>query len=417
MDNENRSKDRDSDKNISSPAELDTLLQVISPLGWISICAIGVLILAAIIWGFIGNISTRVEGNGILIKTGGVFDVTALGSGQISDLRMEVGDIVQKGQVVARIAQHEIMDKIDKNRALLKELQKEYKEVGEFGSKDLKMQKELNDNERISTENKIKILEERVKWFKEKINIHEKLHSEGLITKQTYVNTRHDYEATKNEIEETRNILMQLTDEELKLKFQRKQELYSVEQKISETEREFGLMEDNLYLKSQIISPYTGRILEVMVDEGSHIDEGASILSLELVGKEIQALKAVIYLPASEGKKVRIGMKSQISPTTVKREEYGFMFGNVMSVSEYPATFRGMMRILKNEELAQSFSASGPPIEVSVHLVPSDKTISGYKWSTPKGPAMVNFTGTPCSVSITISEDRPIGLVIPLLKR
>ncbi len=57
---------------------------------------------------------------GILIRQEGMFDVVALGSGQLAELLVDLDDPVEEGQVVARISQLELKNKIVDMRALLK---------------------------------------------------------------------------------------------------------------------------------------------------------------------------------------------------------------------------------------------------------------------------------------------------------
>src|SRR4028119_517466 len=94
---------------LSSPEQLDQLIQVTNPRGWITLTAFGALLSAAIAWSVLGSIADKVGGQGILIRTGGVLEVTALTSGQVVDVSFRVGDMVQDGQVIARVAQPELI--------------------------------------------------------------------------------------------------------------------------------------------------------------------------------------------------------------------------------------------------------------------------------------------------------------------
>ena len=47
---------------------------------------------------------------------------------------------------------------------------------------------------------------------------------------------------------------------------------------------------------------------------------------------------AIVFVPAGEGKKIDGNDQVEVSPTTVKREEHGFIRGRVVAVSELPAT-------------------------------------------------------------------------------
>jgi multidrug efflux pump subunit AcrA (membrane-fusion protein) len=88
---------------LSSPEQLDTLMKVTTPVGWVALAAVGVMLLIAAIWGFVGKLPVRIAGQGILISPGGVQTLSAPLSGQMDDIYVEPGDSIKAGQVVARI--------------------------------------------------------------------------------------------------------------------------------------------------------------------------------------------------------------------------------------------------------------------------------------------------------------------------
>ncbi len=53
-------------KKASSPEQLDTLVHVTSVGGWIALAGVGVLVIAALAWGFFGRMETKVPGAGVL---------------------------------------------------------------------------------------------------------------------------------------------------------------------------------------------------------------------------------------------------------------------------------------------------------------------------------------------------------------
>src|SRR5580704_7443780 len=62
---------------LSSPEQLDYLMSITSPAGWLAISAIGVILFLIVLWGFLGRIPDKVSGSGILIRGGAVYDVAA----------------------------------------------------------------------------------------------------------------------------------------------------------------------------------------------------------------------------------------------------------------------------------------------------------------------------------------------------
>ena len=57
---------------LASPDQLDQLMQVTSPRGWVALGGFGLVLFAALLWSLFGTISTTVAGKGVLLRAGGV---------------------------------------------------------------------------------------------------------------------------------------------------------------------------------------------------------------------------------------------------------------------------------------------------------------------------------------------------------
>lgn len=90
-------------KTLSSPEQLDQLMSVTSPIGWVGLLVTFALLVTVTVWGFYGEIPLQADGPGILLHPGGLRTVAAMSPGRIVDLLVKVGDTVEKGQVVARV--------------------------------------------------------------------------------------------------------------------------------------------------------------------------------------------------------------------------------------------------------------------------------------------------------------------------
>ena len=156
--------------------------------------------------------------------------------------------------------------------------------------------------------------------------------------------------------------------------------------------------------------------LEIPVKEGDLVRPGTTILLMERAAART-GLEAVVYFSPLTGKQIERGMKAQISPSIVKREEYGFMEGTVAEVDRYPSTFSDIMNTLQNENLARMLAADAAPIKIKVNLITDSDTPSGYAWSSRNGPPIEIDSGTISSVTVTVKEQPPITLVIPVLKK
>ena len=82
---------------LSSPEQLDQLLQVTSSRSWIALTAVGLLLLVGMLWGFLGTIPTTVSAQGIMMRRG-VRSLDAPQTGVVKSIKVSSGDEVEKGQ-------------------------------------------------------------------------------------------------------------------------------------------------------------------------------------------------------------------------------------------------------------------------------------------------------------------------------
>ncbi len=401
---------------LSSPEQLDTLLYVVSGKGWLALIALGGLIVGTLLWGIYGTIPEKVYGQGILIQTSGIFNVVSQSSGPVTEVKVKVGDLVTTGQVIAEITQPAAQDNIEETQSQLTSLEKQHNSLIKYGEKDIQLQKELLAKQREDLGQTNKNLEKQLDWLKEKAKGQDQVLQKGLITRQTLRDTMDSIDSIEQQVSENSRQIEQTFVQLLDLENQHEQELLTSQQSIDSAKAQLASFQHQLELDSQVVSPYAGRVLEVMSERGRTLSIGDPILQLELTETD-DTLDVVFFINAGEGENVRSGMTAEVSPVNVKQEEYGYMLGSVSVVSQYPATEQGMYRILQSETLVQTMSAGGVVIEVNADLIPDAQTFSGYRWSSSKGPYVKVQSGLLCTVGVTYKEYPPISMVIPLIKK
>jgi HlyD family secretion protein len=401
---------------LSSPEQLDQLTQVTNPRGWLALAGFGAIILVAIGWGVLGRIPERVSGTGMLLKSGGVLEVGAPSGGQVSDVSVQVGELVREGQVIARIDQPELADQLQQARVAVANARAEDSQVRAFQGRDQQLRATMRAQERGSKLAAIAADERSLRWLEEKIAAQEQLVRQGLLTRGALVATREQYDASKQKVAQARNGLTQLDAQSLSAQNTSRDQLQSRAQALEAALRKADELEREIRTKSQVVSSYTGRILEVMTEQGAVVQRGAPIISLDMTGRTVKGLEAVLYVPAAHGKQIQPGMPIQIAPSTVKQEEYGLMLGRVTYVSNFPATSRGVQRVMKNDQLVQALTGGTAPYEVHADLAIDPTTRSRYRWSSSGGPPVEIQSGTLAVGNIEIASRRPIALVIPLFR-
>lgn len=401
---------------LASPEQLDQLMRVTDARGWIALLAIGIVLLSATVWGVVGSIPQNVNGVGILIKSGGVFDVAPLAGGRVLDVAVNVGDLVTEGQVVLRIDQAELRAQLQELKATLGNMRAQHGQTIAHGSRDLALQTAYLAKQRGALEQSIASSERSLAWYAEKIVAQEQLVEEGLLTKQTLLTTRQQQDAERAKINDARSQLAQLEVKASELEIKRQQDVAASQMKIDDQVRAIADAERDLKAKTEVVAPQTGRILEIMTEQGAVVSKGEPILSLDLSGRTVKELEAVVYVSSLHGKQIRPGMPILISPSTVKQEEYGLMLGKVTYVSDFPATSKGMQRVLKNDKLVIGLAGQDAPYEVHADLTVDPDTPSHYRWSSSSGPPLRIQSGTTATGNITIGAKRPIEMVIPWLR-
>lgn len=88
-----------------SPENIDKLLQVTTPISWIGLAALGMMIFSLLMWSILGAIVDKVEGTGILLDAGGVANVSSVVGGKVERVLVAPGTQVRKGDVIATLEQ------------------------------------------------------------------------------------------------------------------------------------------------------------------------------------------------------------------------------------------------------------------------------------------------------------------------
>ena len=398
---------------LSSPEQLDLMIRVTSPAGWYALLVLGALLSVALIWGCFGSIPTKVRGQGILIREGGVSTVVATGTGQVDEVAVQVGDYVRNGQVVTRLYDPLKLTELRNARADLQEAKSQYEQLREFTSKDAGFQAQSQEAQKKSISASIKALDEQVQFARRQLARQEELLVKGLIIPARVEGTRQSLNAALEGIAAQKIKQQDIVTQQYALKNRHRQTLEETGNRIATLERRIAMMEKAQLYDARVVSKLTGRVLEVLVLPGQMVSMGQPVVR---VGSRESKLEALLFVPATEGKKIEQGMAIDINPGTVKREEHGSVLGIVTFVASYPASYEGMASLLGNEQLARTLSAAGAPMVVRADLIPDTDTPSGYKWSSGKGPAAPLHGGVICTGEVVVKTARPISLVIPFIK-
>ena len=169
-------------------------------------------------------------------------------------------------------------------------------------------------------------------------------------------------------------------------------------------------------VSTQVISNSSGLVMEVPVRKGDYIQPGTTIAVIDTADVDMP-IEALVYFSGADGKKLTPGMTIGLVPGTVKQEEYGYIVGIIMEVSEFPVSDNYLNSSLQNTALVNTFKQIMNPIEVKVSIVPDPNSYSGYKWSSSHGPKQKIGSGFICDASVITEVRRPISILIPWIRK
>jgi HlyD family secretion protein len=398
---------------LSSPEQLDQLLRVTTPKSWLALVALIALVCVAVVWGYVGQVTTKVSGEGVLIRSGGVQSVSALGAGRVIDLKVKVGDHIAVNQVIGSVAQPSLLERIRVAKGQLADAIQQKDDVLKMRTDRIRLELAFLKRHRTNLEREIEELQREAKLVEEQIPVDEELLAKGLTTKQQTYLTKQKLVSIQGSMAAKRAEISQLDASEFQTENENMEANIQFQNKIMDLRREVEVLEKELENQSTLSTPYAGQVLEMKVSPGSLVQLGTPILSLH---PDIEKLEAMIYVPAEKAKEIRPGMEAEISPTTVRREEFGFIRGKVSFVFDYPATEAALMRVFENAPLVRSLSSGGPVTEVRVEMETDPSTPTGYRWSSSHGAPIKLSGGTIFLGEIVTRTQRPVSLVFPYVK-
>jgi HlyD family secretion protein len=399
----------------ASPEQLDHLVYITKPFDWILTFVICLALAAALTWGVVGRIPTRVPGEGILVSDGGrVVDAVSDAAGQLASIDVSAGDHVQQGQPIAKIAQTDIQQRHTSAIEVFREREREHADLTSKVATELASKSQNFAKLEAAFDQVVKATDQRIEYLTVDVKNLEDLLAKGYTTRRNVEDRRHDLADAQQRKEDTRNEILKLRSQKTDLETQREHEIQQSQFSLNDARRQMDALAGILNQNTQVISPIEGRVFEIKVSAGSVLAVGTPVVAIESEGTKLEAL---VYIPSERGKSVKPGMQVRIEPSTVKREEFGTMVGTIMTVSDFPITPQGMAAVLHNDSLVTRFSHEGAPYAVMVSLEQDTTTVSGYRWAVGKGPPVRLSSGTLMKAEVTTRRQRPLDLVLPLIKR
>jgi HlyD family secretion protein len=399
----------------ASPEQLDRVIQLVRPRHWLPLIACGSLMVTGIIWSIVGRIPITVTGQGILIYPSTIVDTQSVGAGQLSHVNVKVGDFVKKGDVLATLAQPEIVDQLRQQQTKITELEAQKNNARSLQTNRIGVIDRVTSQRRQSLQNQIQLAQKTVVKSKQRLARWQWLKNQGATSGEELWKVEQESLQAKEKVTELNTQLQELAAK----KPEQQEKDYEVssnrQNQIQEAKREIAKLRTQLQQNNQIIAQQSGQILELTMTPGQVLTTGTKVAILEARSPSTQ-LVGLSFFANGEGKQVQPGMKIEMTPNSVQRERFGGITGTVTTVAPQPVTPEGAAKLIGNSTLAQSLMGQESKIQVSAKLQTDPASKSGFRWSSSKGPDFKVSSGSMTNVRITVEERAPITFVLPILK-
>ena len=90
---------------LRSPEKLDTMFAITTPVSWIGLAAIGILLFSILLWSIFGAFTVKADGMGLIMDSAGVVNVSHTATGKISEVYVKKGSTVKRGDLIAKLEQ------------------------------------------------------------------------------------------------------------------------------------------------------------------------------------------------------------------------------------------------------------------------------------------------------------------------
>lgn len=395
-----------------SPEQLDQALAVTPSLLRAAVLGLVGLLIAGLVWGVLSTAPVKVKADGILLNPTGVGDVVTPAAGRLNRLLAVPGERITAGQPIARLDQPEDAAELSRKRAEQAKLLDRQRRIGRFLETEGGERRTLATARDAGLAARIAALTALERTMDDMVGVQEDLNKRGLSTRDRFLASQRQLHEVRSQRTEAENERVKIAADARAEAIRDDRERLDVEMQLAAIARDIAWAETELERRSTVKAPDDGLIVEQVLNIGEMATVGGALLRF-LPGDGKDRLRALLYVPPAEARRVRLGMAAQVVPSSVREHRDGFVHGRVVEVSHIAATPESLMRTLKNSKIVEQLLSGGAPEQVVVELDTDPTTPSGLRWSNGDGPPLPLSNGVMAKGRIVTDTIPLIALVAP----
>ncbi len=400
---------------VHSPDQLDRVLKITALNEWIGVLAVFSLIATLLAWGLFGSVVTTVPGQGLMVQEAGAVSLaTAPSGGVLTRLLTTENARVEAGELLAELSRPDLVEQANGLRALVEARAADIERVRADAVRAAALRASSLGRQKAALDSKLEAAQASASFLRERVQGESRLQVQGFTTRNQLQQTRNQLNQAQLEIADTLARIADLDAQAAASEAQDQERIVQADRAAFDARQRLRELETQSLSATRITAPLSGRVVQINVRPGTQMAAGAEILAIEAGRGGLQLL---LFLPPREARTVIPGMAVRVVPTTVQREEYGNILGEIEDVSDFPLSEQGLRGLLQNETLARSFMRNGAPHRARVRLLADPANPGRLLWTSKRGAEVSVDVGMLADALVEVRRQAPITLVIPLLRR
>ncbi len=378
------------------------------------------------------QVPLKLEGRGILLAkhmqgSESLLQVTAPASGRLSKVAVTVGSTVRVGDVLAEIDQKELGDEVESATADLARLREEDERMTQLDLDEARSKAEAEGELERALRRSLELDRSRLATHRRILAGDKSLKARRMVSDTDALKSQAEADEVESSVAAALARLHEIAYNRVRDETTRRRASLKRKLAVREAETRLTLLRGRFDRDTRIVSPHAGKVVDLLITAHAAVQMGTTAALLQLVDTAPGALEVIVFVPAGLGKKIRVGDAVEVAPDTIRRQEHGYIMGEIRSVSEMPCTDQSMLAELKNPALVSSFiELYRGQVLLTIHgdlrqapAAPAGRTralLNRLHWSSSSGAYQPVSTGTLCTASIVVERRPLIVLAMPWFK-
>ena len=163
----------------------------------------------------------------------------------------------------------------------------------------------------------------------------------------------------------------------------------------------------NVLSTTTVTAPRDGVVIQTL-PLGKQFKAGEPVAWLLPQTQQVAGREMLCYVTYDDLRKLKIGQQVQATPANMERENWGYAYGQVVGIEQYPTTRQEIVSRVKLDPLAAFIKDGQAMYEVRVTF---DEQNGGLVWSREKSRHVKVGNGALCNIQI-ITQKKPVWRVL-----